>query len=120
MDAAVRKNPYYLVLINRLLILLIIFQLAAMSAFPALEDFWQNMGTCNVGLCGLLVTIFTHWSITYIAYGGVAAVIAKEWFITGGVSRRIVLNLAVFVATLAILSIFFFLFYLPLTQATPV
>ncbi|NWO07204.1 MAG: hypothetical protein HLX50_16400 [Alteromonadaceae bacterium] len=112
------RDPYSLVWANRLVMLVVLFNLAAISAFPVLQDFWRSVGTCDSGFCGVVISLFTHWTVTYAAYLAMVGFVAKEWFL-GRVQRRLKINAITLLGTLLVLGIFFVLFNLPMIGADP-
>lgn len=107
-----------LVWTNRAIMLLLLMFLTAISQFPEMRGFWEEMNVCNSGLCGFTAASLTHPLIGYMAYTVIVVVIAKEWMITA-VGKRFRINLWVLSASAALFLTMMLLFNLPLLEMEP-
>lgn len=116
---AKKERPrYWAVWANRLLVLLVCGNLVAIASFPLAQGMWAGTGACEGVLCRSLANTLTHSLITYLAYGALVGLIAKEWLVKG-YRQRVRINLLALLATLVLGALFLVLFSLPALEGQP-
>lgn len=112
------KQPSYLIWLNRIIILFILLNLTIISSLFNLADTWAEISSgvnfCEMNYCGVVI-FFTQPFISYIGYVAMLTVVLKEW-VFKLLLTRLKMNALLFILTLAIVIIFFALFYGPINN----
>ena len=113
------QDSKLLVWSNRAIMLLFLMLLTAISQFPEMRGFWEEMNVCNSGLCGFTAASLTHPLVRYIAYAIIIVAIAKEWMITP-TRKRVKFNLWMLLVSATLFLTMMLIFNLPLLEMEPI
>lgn len=97
---------------NRLVLVLGIWALACVSAFPGARGLLESMGAFDQGSGAILFEALTHKAIHYIALLAILAVVIKEWWLLRNFRIRFRINVIMFLAGIGFFGLFFLFHYL--------